>query len=406
MKLSEELIWRGLANQSTLDDITRLDEGSRKFYWGVDPSADSMTIGNLASAMLVKHFINHGHEAVLLVGGATGLIGDPDGKKDERNLKTRDVINSNKAAIVEQYKQIFAGQDFEIVDNHDWFKDINFIEFLMTVGKNVPTAQMISRGFVQSRLETTGISFAEFSYSLIQAYDFLHLFREKGVTLQLCGSDQWGNSTAGASLIRRMDGQEAHVFTTPLVVNKATGKKFGKTENGAIWLDENKTSVFEFFQFWLNTADDSVIDFLKIFTLLPREDIEALEKEVADAPFKRAAQKALAFEVTKLVHGEVKANTVRDVTNVLFGKKAFTELDEQGVAALGHEIGVVASGNVLTKTLVDAELASSLSDARRLIKDGGISINGLKAVGDVTLEGTVLLKRGKNRFVLVEKGNL
>jgi tyrosyl-tRNA synthetase len=406
MKLSEELIWRGLANQSTLDDITRLDEGSRKFYWGVDPSADSMTIGNLASAMLVKHFINHGHEAVLLVGGATGLIGDPDGKKDERNLKTRDVINSNKAAIVEQYKQIFAGQDFEIVDNHDWFKDINFIEFLMTVGKNVPTAQMISRGFVQSRLETTGISFAEFSYSLIQAYDFLHLFREKGVTLQLCGSDQWGNSTAGASLIRRMDGQEAHVFTTPLVVNKATGKKFGKTENGAIWLDENKTSVFEFFQFWLNTADDSVIDFLKIFTLLPREEIEALEKEVADAPFKRAAQKALAFEVTKLVHGEVKANTVRDVTNVLFGKKAFTELDEQGVAALGHEIGVVASGNVLTKTLVDAELASSLSDARRLIKDGGISINGLKAVGDVTLEGTVLLKRGKNRFVLVEKGNL
>jgi tyrosyl-tRNA synthetase len=406
MKLSEELIWRGLANQSTLDDITRLDEGSRKFYWGVDPSADSMTIGNLASAMLVKHFINHGHEAVLLVGGATGLIGDPDGKKDERNLKTRDVINSNKAAIVEQYKQIFAGQDFEIVDNHDWFKDINFIEFLMTVGKNVPTAQMISRGFVQSRLETTGISFAEFSYSLIQAYDFLHLFREKGVTLQLCGSDQWGNSTAGASLIRRMDGQEAHVFTTPLVVNKATGKKFGKTENGAIWLDENKTSVFEFFQFWLNTADDSVIDFLKIFTLLPREEIEALEKEVADAPFKRAAQKALAFEVTKLVHGEAKANTVRDVTNVLFGKKAFTELDEQGVAALGHEIGVVASGNVLTKTLVDAELASSLSDARRLIKDGGISINGLKAVGDVTLEGTVLLKRGKNRFVLVEKGNL
>jgi tyrosyl-tRNA synthetase len=406
MKLSEELIWRGLANQSTLDDITRLDEGSRKFYWGVDPSADSMTIGNLASAMLVKHFINHGHEAVLLVGGATGLIGDPDGKKDERNLKTRDVINSNKAAIVEQYKQIFAGQDFEIVDNHDWFKDINFIEFLMTVGKNVPTAQMISRGFVQSRLETTGISFAEFSYSLIQAYDFLHLFREKGVTLQLCGSDQWGNSTAGASLIRRMDGQEAHVFTTPLVVNKATGKKFGKTENGAIWLDENKTSVFEFFQFWLNTADDSVIDFLKIFTLLPREEIEALEKEVADAPFKRAAQKALAFEVTKLVHGEVKANTVRDVTNVLFGKKAFTELDEQGVAALGHEIGVVASGNVLTKTLVDAELASSLSDARRLIKDGGISINGLKAVGDVTLEGTVLLERGKNRFVLVEKGNL
>jgi tyrosyl-tRNA synthetase len=361
-----------------------------------------MTIGNLASAMLVKHFINHGHQAVLLVGGATGLIGDPDGKKDERNLKTRDEINSNKAAIVKQYEQVFVGQEFEIVDNHDWFKDINFIEFLMTVGKHVPTAQMISRGFVQSRLETTGISFAEFSYSLIQAFDFLHLFREKGVTLQLCGSDQWGNSTAGASLIRRMESKEAHVFTTPLVINKSTGKKFGKTENGAIWLDENKTSVFDFFQFWLNTADDSVVEFLKIFTMLPRETIEALEQKVATEPFKREAQKTLAFEVTKLVHGLKKTETVQDVTNVLFGKKAFMELDDAGVKNLGEQIGVVSSGRTLTATLVDGGLASSLTDARRLIKEGGISVNGTKISEDQELVNTVLLKRGKNRFVLVK----
>ena len=403
MKLSEELSWRGLANQTTFDNIERLDEGTLKFYWGVDPSSDSMTIGNLASAMLVKHFINHGHQAVLLVGGATGLIGDPDGKKDERNLKTREEINKNKEAIANQYKRVFAGQDFEIVDNHDWFKDINFIDFLMTVGKHVPTAQMFARGFVQSRLETTGISYAEFSYSLIQAYDFLHLFREKGVTLQLCGSDQWGNSTAGASLIRRMEAKEAHVFTTPLVINKSTGKKFGKTENGAIWLDENKTSVYEFFQFWLNTADDSVIDFLKIFTMLSREEILSLEEKVHNEPFKREAQKVLAYEVTKLVHGEIKTDAVVDATSVLFGKKDFTELNETAVDFLGKQITTVTAEESLSKTLVKGDLAESISDARRLMKSGGITVNGEKVLVDnVTLTETSLVKRGKNRFLLVK----
>lgn len=403
MKLSEELSWRGLANQTTFDNIERLDEGTLKFYWGVDPSSDSMTIGNLASAMLVKHFINHGHQAVLLVGGATGLIGDPDGKKDERNLKTREEINKNKEAIANQYKRVFAGQDFEIVDNHDWFKDINFIDFLMTVGKHVPTAQMFARGFVQSRLETTGISYAEFSYSLIQAYDFLHLFREKGVTLQLCGSDQWGNSTAGASLIRRMEAKEAHVFTTPLVINKTTGKKFGKTENGAIWLDENKTSVYEFFQFWLNTADDSVIDFLKIFTMLSREEILSLEEKVHNEPFKREAQKVLAYEVTKLVHGEIKTDAVVDATSVLFGKKDFTGLNETAVDFLGNQIITVTAEESLSKTLVKGDLAESISDARRLMKSGGITVNGEKVLVDnVALTETSLVKRGKNRFLLVK----
>lgn len=401
MKLSEELTWRGLANQTTFDDISRLDEKPLKFYWGVDPSSDSMTIGNLASAMLVKHFINHGHEAVLLVGGATGLIGDPDGKKDERNLKTREEINKNKEAISKQYAQIFADQPFETVDNHDWFQNINFIDFLMDIGKHVPTAQMLNRGFVQTRLETTGISYAEFSYSLIQAYDFLHLFKEKGVTLQLCGSDQWGNSTAGASLIRRVEGENAHVFTTPLVINKATGKKFGKTENGAIWLDENKTSVYDFYQFWLNTADDSVIDFLKIFTMLPKTVIELLEQVTVENPHKREAQKTLAHEVTLLVHGLEKTEAVEDVINVLFGKKNFTELNKTAVAMLEKQLPSTRLSETLTKTLTLGGLTESISEARRLMKAGGITVNGRKIGEDELITETTLIKRGKNKFLLV-----
>jgi len=401
MELSEELIWRGLANQSTFEDITELDGGPMNFYWGVDPSADSMTIGNLASAMLVKHFIAAGHKAVLLVGGATGLIGDPDGKKDERNLKSREEISRNKTAIVKQYSQVFSGQEFEVVDNYDWFKDINFIEFLMTVGKHVPMGQMLARGFVKSRLDTTGISFAEFSYSLIQAYDFLHLFREKGVTLQLCGGDQWGNSTAGVSLIRRMDEGEAHVFSTPLVINKATGKKFGKSENGAIWLDEKKTSAFQFFQFWLNVADDSVIDYLKIFTMLSREIIEELEESVRLNPSSRHAQHTLAREVTKLVHGDERLTQVQEANSVLFGKVNVRELSEESVALLRHEILSVEAGGQLSTLLVESELVESLSAARRLIKSGGITIDGEKVNEDAPTNGRILVRRGKNKFLLV-----
>jgi len=401
MKLSEELVWRGLMNQHTFDDVSVIDGAPLKFYWGVDPSADSMTIGNLASAMLVKHFMRAGHEAVLLVGGATGLIGDPDGKADERNLKTRDEVEKNKAAITGQYAQVFSGDAFTVVDNFAWFKDINFIEFLMTVGKHVPLSQMVSRKFVQNRLETTGISFAEFSYSLIQAFDFLHLFREHDVTLQLCGSDQWGNSTAGASLIRKMEGAEAHVFTTPLVVNKSTGVKFGKSEGGAIWLDAKKTSVFKFFQFWLNVTDDSVIDFLKIFTMLDRSEIEDLEAEVANNPAGRVAQKRLAFEVTKLVHGEQKTLNIVEVTAVLFGQQTVVSLNEDALASLIAEVGSVSTGSALSKALVDSKLASSLTEARRLIKDGGISIDGKKTFSDEVVSELCVLKRGKNRFIVV-----
>jgi len=401
MNLTEELEWRGLINQSTFEDIDVLNGDPIKFYWGVDPSADSMTIGNLASAMLVKHFIAHGHEAILLVGGATGLIGDPDGKKDERNLKARDEIEHNKAAILKQYSRIFSGEKFNTVDNFDWFKDINFIDFLTTIGKHVPMNQMLARGFVQSRLETTGISFAEFTYSLIQAFDFLHLFREHGVTLQLCGGDQWGNSTAGVSLIRRIEGSEANVFTTPLVVNKATGVKFGKSENGAIWLDAAKTTVFEFNQFWLNVSDDSVIDFLKIFTMLDRAVIEDLEVEVSERPWKRAAQKVLAHEVTLLVHGAERTREVEEAQHALFGGLKLTELSPEALEMLVGEVGSVHLNQRLTAALVASHLASSVSDARRLMANGGVSVDGEKVFEDIEITGLSLVKKGKNQFVIV-----
>jgi len=257
MSLSEELQWRGFVNQTTFPDITDLDKESLTFYFGVDPSADSMQIGNFAAAMMVRHFINAGHKAILLVGGATGMIGDPDGKKDERNLKALDEIAHNKAGIAAQYRQVFADKDFTLVDNYDWFKNMNYLDFLREVGKNVPMSMMLGREFIQSRLGEggEGISYAEFSYSLIQGYDFLHLYRTYGATLQLAGADQWGNSIAGVDLIRRVEGVESHIFTIPLIMNKATGKKFGKTEDGAIWLDPKKTSVYKFYQFWLNSDD-------------------------------------------------------------------------------------------------------------------------------------------------------
>ena len=403
MKLSDELQWRGFVNQTTFKELTELDQAPLSFYFGVDPSADSMTIGNLAAAMMVRHFIDHGHNAYLLVGGATGMIGDPDGKKDERNLKALDEIARNKAGIAAQYNTVFAGKKFTVVDNYDWFKNINYLDFLREVGKNVPLSQMLGRDFVQARLgeDGTGISYAEFSYSLIQGYDFLHLFREHDVTLQLCGADQWGNSIAGVDLIRRITGGEAHVYSTPLVVNKATGVKFGKSEGGAIWLDANKTSVFKFYQFWLNTDDEGVIDYAKIYTLLGKDDIEALTEQQRMNPGARVAQKTLAHEVTTLVHGEERCESVERVTEALFGVGSFADLTADDLDALAQEIPVVATGKSAVDILVEAGLASSNGEARRLIKGAAVSVNGEKITEDLQLTDTALVKKGKNSFVLV-----
>lgn len=403
MKLSEELQWRGFVNQTTFKDLTELDQAPISFYWGVDPSADSMTIGNFAAAMMVRHFIDHGHKAVLLVGGATGMIGDPDGKKDERNLKTLDEIAKNKAGIAAQYRQAFGGKDFTIVDNYDWFSQINYIDFLRNVGKHVPMSQMLGRDFVQSRLGDTGagISYAEFSYSLIQGYDFVHLYREYGVTLQVCGADQWGNSITGVDLLRRMEGVEAHVYSTPLVINKATGVKFGKSEGGAIWLDPKKTSVYKFYQFWLNVDDEGAIDYAKIYTLFTKEQVEALEAEHKANPGSRIAQKVLAREVTTLVHGKDRCESVARVTEALFGDRQFSDLTSDDLDALSEEIPTIDAGKTIVESLVLAGVASSNGEARRLILGGAISVNGEKISDDITLRSAALVKKGKNTFILV-----
>jgi tyrosyl-tRNA synthetase len=403
MTLSQELTWRGLVNQTTYKDLTTLDGKPITFYWGVDPSADSMTVGNLAAAMMVRHFMNHGHKAVLLIGGATGLIGDPDGKANERNLKAPAEIARNKQAIVSQYRQLFKGQDFKVVDNYDWFKGMTYLEFLRDIGKHVPLRQMLGRDFIQSRLgeQGSGISYAEFSYVLIQAYDFLHLHKKHGVTLQVSGADQWGNSIAGVDLIRRKTGDEAHVFSTPLVTNQTTGAKFGKSEAGAIWLDPAQTTPTQFYQFWINQDDASVENYLKVFTELDKAEIDHLMAEHTKQPGHRLAQSRLAQEVTRLVHGQKSMETAKTVTEILIGKIPVG--DAGGVLAqLRAEIPSVRTktGGSLIESLVEGGLATSNTEARRLLNDNAISINGRKVSrdnfepGDFQ-NGRLLLRRGK-----------
>ncbi len=404
MTLSDELSWRGFINQTTLDDITVLDTQPTSFYIGIDPSADSMTIGNLVPCMLVKHLINSGHKAYLLVGGATGMIGDPDGKKDERTLKTVDEIERNKNAIVDQYKRVFDGKPFEIVDNYDWFSKINYLSFLRDVGKYVPLSNMLGRDFVQSRLGEggSGISYAEFSYSLIQGYDFLHLFREHGVSLQVCGGDQWGNCIAGVDMIRRIESQETHVLSAPLIVNKATGVKFGKTEDGAIWLDENKTSVYKFYQFWLNADDESVEEYLKIYTMIDQQSLDEIIASHKQSPEARKAQKTLAKLVTTIVHGEEKARQAEDVTRVLFGELSVSDMSDDDLELLSHEIPTAHTGDSVINLLESSGLTSSRGDARRMMAGGAISVNGEKISEDRIIENKSLIKKGKNSFLLVK----
>lgn len=401
MTLAEELSWRGFVNQTTLADISDINE-PRTFYWGVDPSADSMTIGNLAPAMMIRHFIQHGHKAILLVGGATGMIGDPDGKKQERNLKTVDEIAKNKAAIAKQYDTIFESQSFDVVDNYDWFKEINYLDFLRDVGKHVSMTGMLDREFVQNRIgkDGDGISYAEFSYSLIQGYDFLHLFRTKGATLQVAGADQWGNSISGVQLIRRLEGAESHVFTAPLVVNKQTGIKFGKSEGGAIWLDPQKTSPYKFYQFWLNVDDETATDLIKIYTLLDRETIEGVIENHQQNPGARLLQKTLAREVTEIVHGRSRRESVEKVTGLLFGSLSISDLNDDDFNELANEIPVAAAGGVV-EILTGSGLVSSNGEARKLIQNNAISVNGEKIANEIDITAPALVRKGKNGFVLI-----
>jgi tyrosyl-tRNA synthetase len=404
MQLSEELAWRGFVNQTTFDDPTILDGKPLTFYWGVDPSADSMHVGQLAMALMIRKFIEHGHNAILLVGGATGLIGDPDGKRDERSLKSKQEVARNKQAIAAQYQKLFQGQSLQVVDNYDWFKDINYLAFLRDIGKHVPMRQMLGREFIQTRLalDGAGISYAEFSYVLIQAYDFLHLYKDKGATLQVCGADQWGNSIAGVELIRRIEGADAHVWSAPLIINTATGKKFGKSEAGTVWLDPKKTSPTSFYQFWINLPDEGIDSYLKLYTQFSKVEIsEILAKHVKN-PASRLAQKTLADAVTALVHGQDQAEIAKKVTNFLTGSLDVSEADPASLRALREEIpsGFSAPDGNIIDALVAGKLARSKTEARRLLQAGAVFVNGQKIDRENFLpedfqDNVLLVRKGK-----------
>lgn len=401
MTLAEELTWRGFINQTTFSEISEINY-PRTFYFGVDPSAPSMTIGNLASAMLVRHLIEYGHSAIVLVGGATGMIGDPDGKKQERELRDETVVQENVAGLMHQFKHLFEDKPFELVNNRDWFNGMGYIDFLHQIGKHVSMTQLLDRDFVQNRIGEGGggISYAEFSYSLIQGYDFVHLYRQKGATLQVAGADQWGNSITGVSLVRKLEGAEAHVLTAPLVINKQTGVKFGKSEGGAVWLDPKMTSPFQFYQFWLNVDDEMAEDLIKIYTLLGREKIEELIVVHRQNPGARELQKTLAYEVTKLVHGQDRSEAVVRASDVLFSKTTFS-LDSQMREILQAELASIKQGVTIVQTLVQSGLARSNGEARRLLEGGAVSINGEKVSQDQVITTPSLLKKGKNNFALV-----
>lgn len=405
MKLSEELQWRGFWNQTTFTDDKLIDSENFTLYLGTDPSADSLHVGHLAVYMMVRHFLERGHKVFLLVGGGTGMIGDMR-DTEERNLLSYEEIEHNKQALKSQVSRIFAGRDFTLVDNADWLAELELLPFLRDIGKNFNMADLVSREFFKARINNgKGLSFAEFTYTLLQGYDFWHLFNQYGVNLQIGGSDQWGNLLSGVDLIRKKENTEVYAMTAPLLINKSTGRKFGKSEGGAVWLDENKTSVYKFYQFWLNVDDESAIEYMKIFTMLDRDTIEAIAENHAVNPGARSAQKVLAREVTDIVHGSARRESVERVTEVLFGGGDFKKLSDDDLDALAAEIPCVDAGIDVIEALVESGAVGSNGEAKRLLKSGAISLNGEKLAENKVVNDTSLLKKGKNTFVLIMEGD-
>ena len=398
MKLSEELVWRGFVAEHTLEDVADLDKAPCKFYFGVDPSAPSMTIGNLAALMMCKVFMRHGYPAVLLAGGATGQIGDPK-ENGERDLKPLAEVEANVRGLEAQFRQI-VGEDFELVNNNDWFVDIRLMPFLREIFKQFSMTQLLDRKFVQDRIGEggSGISLAEFCYTTIQGYDFLHLYREKGVSLQLCGADQFGNCVSGVHLVQRLAGAKVDVWSCPLIVDKVSGKKFGKSEGNAVWLDGSMTSVFDFYQFWLNQPDEAVEDYLKFYSLIQPEELVELMKRHRENLGERLAQRRLADEVTKIVHGAKKADGVARATGILFGGGQLSEADFE---VLAEFVPAVDRGMTVVEALVAAGLAGSKAAARQLIGSGAIVVNEEKITKDMEVTQCAVIRRGKNKFILV-----
>ncbi len=384
-------------------------------YIGFDPTADSLGVGNLVQVMTLLHFQRCGHKPIALVGGATGMVGDPSGKSAERNLLSEDILNHNLDC---QKKQLEKFLDFdcgansaEIVNNYDWFKDFTFLDFIRDVGKHITVNYMMAKDSVKSRLDT-GMSFTEFSYQLVQGYDFVHLHQHKNCMLQMGGSDQWGNIVTGTELLRRKTGASAFALTTPLI-KKADGTKFGKTEGGNIWLDAARTSPYKFYQFWLNASDDDVKNYIRIFSIRNREEIEASEKQHNENAAARVLQKTLAQEITTRVHSEADYNSAVEASEILFGKAATESLKALPEATLLDVMEGVPQCNI-SRTSIDAginildllvdstQILPSRSEAKKLIQAGGISINKEK-VDDTTV--TINVDRLlNNKYLLIQKG--
>ncbi len=404
ISLLEELSWRGMIYQHTDGLRDALATGPVSAYAGFDPTASSLHVGHLVPVMGLAHLQRSGHRPIALVGGGTGMIGDPSGKTAERQLLSAEEIELNARSIGKQLEHFldFTGPRGALMrDNAEWLRPLKAVDFMRDVGKHFTVNYMLAKDSVQSRIEG-GISFTEFSYMLLQAYDFLELNRREGVTLQIGGSDQWGNITAGLELIRRVSGETAHALTMPLVTT-AGGSKFGKTEAGAVWLDSARTSPYKFYQYWINVDDRDVGKYLRLFTLMSRQEIEALERLVETAPEKREAQQALARDLTGRVHGEETARVAEEVSRVLFGKADPTTLSESVLRALSEEVPFTETRAVpgLTDALVALKLATSKGAARRLIEQGGVYVNGQRASLETDLASAQPLRGG---YHLLRKG--
>ena len=406
----DELSWRGLVHQHTEGLSDALAKAPLSAYCGFDPSASSMHVGNLIPVMGLMHLQRGGHRPFIVVGGGTGLIGDPSGKTAERQLHTTETVEANTRAVRKQLEHFldFSGANAaQVRNNADWLVPLAAVDFMRDVGKHFTINYMLAKESVQARMEA-GISYTEFSYMLLQAYDFRELFRREGVTLQVGGSDQWGNITAGMELIRRTEGGDAHALTFPLVMN-ASGTKFGKTESGNVWLDPERTSPYQFYQFWINVDDRDVGRYLRYFTLLSREEIESLESAVEERPESRGAQQALARDVTTRVHGGEVARMAEDVSHLLFGKGDPTSLSGEALDALSREVPFAETTEIpaVVDALVELKLAASKSAARRLIEQGGVAVNGRRigsatdSLGEALVGEYYLLKKGGRDFGLL-----
>ena len=419
----DELKWRGMIHDIMPRTEDEFSKGLTTAYIGFDPTADSLHVGSLVQIMTLVHLQRCGHKPLALVGGATGMVGDPSGKSQERNLLSEEVLQHNLEGVksqLERFLDFETGENkAEIVNNYDWFKNMNFLEFIRDVGKHITVNYMMAKDSVKSRLET-GMSFTEFSYQLVQGYDFWWLYTNKDCKVQLGGSDQWGNIVTGTELIRRKSGGEAYAITTPLI-KKADGTKFGKTEGGNVWLDRDRTSPYAFYQYWLNASDDDASNYIRIFTLLSEEEIETLEKEHAETPHLRILQKALADDITVRVHSIEDLEMAKKASSILFGKSTTEDLqslDENTLLSVFEGV----PQTTITKNELDCSLVDFLSEttnglvfaskgeARRMLKGGGVSINKSKVDAqksdeplavDLLQEKYILVQKGKKNYYLV-----